>query len=327
VRAMLCTSFDGPAALAFGELPDPQPGPADVLVEVHAASLSYMDCLMVSGQYQMRPPLPFAPGTDAAGVVIAVGEDVKRFRVGDRVATGDFVGAFAERIATHEWQATRIPDGLSFEAASVVRHAYGTAWYALVERAHLQAGETVLITGAAGGVGLACVELAAHLGATVIAGIGADDKADVVRRYGAADVLNYRREDLRSRIKALTGGRGVDVCVDMLGGEVFDQMTRLMAWDGRLMPIGFVGGTIPSVPMNLPLLKNYSIVGAFMGAAMKRDPEAIGRMYDEVMRLAAQGVLKPLVQEVLPLAQAPQAMQRLLQRQVQGRIVLRVRGA
>ncbi len=207
------------------------------------------------------------------------------------------------------------------------RHAYGTAWYALVERAHLQHGETVFITGAAGGVGLACVDLAAHLGARVIAGIGSDDKADVVRRYGAAEVLNYRSEDLRSRIKDLTGGRGVDVCFDMLGGEVFDQMTRLMAWNGRLMPIGFVGGKIPSVPMNLPLLKNYSIVGVFMGAAMKRDPEATSLMYDEVMRLAAEGALKPLVQEVLPLARAPQAMRRLLQRQVQGRIVLRVHGA
>lgn len=327
MRAMLCSSFDGPAALALGELPDPQPGPADVLVEVHAVSLSYMDCLMVSGQYQMRPPLPFAPGTDAAGVVIAVGKDVKRFRPGDRVATGDFTGAFAERIATNEWHATRIPDAMSFEVASVIRHAYGTAWYALVERSHLRPGETVFITGAAGGVGLACVDLAAHLGAKVIAGVGADDKADVVRRYGAAEVLNYRREDLRSRIKELTGGRGVDVCFDMLGGEVFDHMTRLMAWNGRLMPIGFVGGKIPSVPMNLPLLKNFSIVGVFMGAAMKRDPEAISRMYDEVMQLAAAGALKPLIQEVLPLAQAPQAMQRLLDRQVQGRIVLRVHGS
>jgi NADPH2:quinone reductase len=324
MRAMVCSSFDGPAALAVGELPDPRPGPSDVLVEVHAVSLSYMDCLMVSGRYQMRPPLPFAPGTDAAGVVVAVGNEVTRFRPGDRIACGDFIGAFAERIAVNHWQGTRIPDSLSYEVASTVRHAYGTAWYALVNRAHLQAGETVLVTGAAGGTGLACVDLAVHLGAKVIAGIGADDKAEIVRRYGATAVLNYRRDDVRAKIKQLTDGRGVDVCFETVGGELFEHMTRLMAWNGRLMPIGFAGGKIPSVSMNLPLLKNYSIVGVFTGAAMKHDPEATGRMYDELMRLTAEGALKPLIQEVLPLSQAPQAMQRLLDRKVNGRIVLRV---
>ncbi|MEO7855003.1 MAG: NADPH:quinone oxidoreductase family protein [Rubrivivax sp.] len=327
MRAMACSSFDGPAALAMGELPEPTPGALDVLVEVHAVSLSYMDCLMVSGQYQMRPPLPFAPGTDAAGVVVEVGKDVTRFRVGDRIACGDFFGAFAERIAVNEWQGTRIPDGLSFEVAATVRHAYGTAWYALVERARLQAGETLLVTGAAGGIGLASVDLAVHLGAKVIAGVGADEKADIVRQYGATAVLNYRRDDIRAKIKEFTGGRGVDVCFEVVGGELFDQMTRLMAWNGRLMPIGFAGGKIPSVPMNLPLLKNYSIVGVFTGAAMKHDPEATGRMYDELMRLTAEGALKPLIQEVLPLSQAPQAMQRLLDRKVNGRIVLRVNDA
>jgi len=244
MRAVVCSSFNGPAALAMGELPEPRPGPSDVLVQVHAVSLSYMDCLMVSGQYQMRPALPFAPGTDAAGVVVATGNAVTRFRPGDRIACGDFFGAFAERIAVDEWQGTRIPDALSFEVASTVRHAYGTAWYALVERAHLRAGETVLVTGAAGGTGLASVDLAVHLGAKVIAGIGDDEKAEIVRRYGAAAVLNYRREDVRAKIKQFTDGRGVDVCFETVGGELFEHMTRLMAWNGRLMPIGFAGGTI-----------------------------------------------------------------------------------
>lgn len=311
----------------MGELPDLQPGARDVLVDVHATSLTFMDCLMVSGQYQLRPPLPFAPGTEAAGVVLAVGKDVTRFRPGDRVACGEYIGTFAERVAFDESLITHVPDGLSFEVASTVRHAYGTAWYALVERARLQPGETVFITGAAGGVGLASVDLAVHLGARVIAGVGDDEKVDVVRRYGAAEVLNYRREDIRQRIKELTGGHGVDVCFESLGGEVFDQMTRLMAWNGRLMPIGFAGGKVPSVPMNLPLLKNYSIVGVFTGAAFKREAATANRMHDELMRLTAAGALKPLIQEVLPLDQAPQAMQRVLERKVTGRIVLRVRDA
>ena len=327
MRALVCSSFDGPAALTMGELPEPQPGPRDLLVDVHAASLTFMDCLMVSGQYQLRPPLPFAPGTEAAGVVLAAGGDVTRFRPGDRVACGEYVGAFAERMAIDESLVTRIPDGLSFEVAATVRHAYGTAWYALVERAHLRAGETVFVSGAAGGVGLATVDLAAHLGARVIAGIGDDDKAEVVRRYGAAAALNYRREDLRSRIKELTSGQGVDVCFESVGGEVFDQMTRLMAWNGRLMPIGFAGGRVPSVPMNLPLLKNYSIVGVFTGAAFKREPDVTQRMHDELMRLTALGSLKPLIQDVVPLEAAPQAMQRLLERKVTGRIVMRMRDA
>ena len=325
MRALVCSSFDGPAALDMGELPDPQPGPRDVPVEVHAASVTFMDCLMVSGQYQLRPPLPFAPGTEAAGVVVAVGKEVTRFRTGDRVACGEYVGTFAERVVLDESLVTHLPDDLSFEIASTVRHAYGTAWYALVERAHLQTGETVFVTGAAGGVGLASVDLAVHLGARVIAGIGDDDKIDVVRRYGASDVLNYRREDIRQRIKELTGGQGVDVCFESVGGEVFDQMTRLMAWNGRLMPIGFAGGKVPSVPMNLPLLKNYSIVGVFTGAAFKREPAVVNRMHDELMRLTAAGALRPLIHDVVPLEQGSEAMQRLLERKVNGRIVLRVR--
>ncbi len=324
MRAVVCTSFDGPAALTVGEMPDPRPGPAEVLVEVRAVSVTFMDYLMVSGKYQMRPQTPFVPGTDAAGVVVEVGQDVTRFKVGDRIACGDFHGAYAERLAVNQWYATRIPEAVSFEAASTIRHVYGTAWYGLVERGQLKAGETVFVTGATGGVGLATVDLARHLGASVIAGVGSDDKAEIVRRYGASEVINYRTEDVRERIKAVTGGRGVDVCFEMLGGDIFDQMTRLMAWKGRLMPIGFVGGTIPSVPMNLPLLKNYSIVGVFYGAAMRNEPEATAAMYDQLMRLAADGAIHPHVQAVMRLDDASKAMQMIADRQVQGRVVLSV---
>jgi NADPH2:quinone reductase len=324
MRAVVCSAFNGPSELTFGELPEPRPGPTDVLIDVRAASVTFMDYLMVSGQYQMRPPTPFAPGTDAAGIVVEVGKDVTRFEVGDRVACGDFYGAYAERVAVSQWFATRIPETVTFEVASTIRHVYGTAWYALVERGQLKAGETVFVTGAAGGVGLATVDLARHLGAKVIAGVGSDDKVAIVRRYGASEVINYRTEDVRERIRAITGNRGVDICFEMIGGEIFDQMTRLIAWNGRLMPIGFVGGKIPSVPMNLPLLKNYSIVGVFYGAAMRNEPEATALMYDKLMRLAADGSIQPFVQTVMRLDQAVEAMHMVANRQVQGRVVLRV---
>lgn len=325
MRSILCESFDGLSALRVGELPDPRPRAHEVLVDVHAASVTHMDCLMVSGQYQMRPPTPFAPGTDAAGVVIEVGAEVTRFEVGDRIACGDFYGAYAERIAVDAWYGTRIPDNVSFEVASTVRHVYGTAWYALVECARLEPGETIFVTGASGGVGLATVDLARHLGARVIAGVSSVEKSEIVRRYGASEVIHYGCEDVRERIQATTGGRGVDVCLEMLGGEIFDQMTRLMAWKGRLIPIGFVGGRIPAVPMNLPLLKNYSIIGAFYGASMRKEPHAMAKVYDELMHLVARGALRPFVQSVVPLDLAVEAMQQVIGRKVQGRVVLRVR--
>lgn len=273
----------------------------------------------------MRPATPLAPGTDAAGIVAAVGPQVTRFRPGDRVTGGRWTGAYAERIVVDEWEAARVPDGLSLEVASTIRHAYGTAWYGLVERAKLQSGETVLVTGAAGGVGLAAVDLARHLNARVIAAVGSPEKAALVREYGAAEVVNYRDEDLKARIKELTVGVGVDVCFELVGGEVFAQMARLMAWEGRLMPIGFVGGEVPSVPMNLPLLKNYSIVGVSVGAANVKQPRKSARMFDTLAELAAAGAIRPHVQAIMPLEHAGEALRAVGDRRVHGRIVLAVR--
>ncbi len=325
MRAVLCSAFTGPEDLRIGEIEEPTPASDEILIDVHAASVSFMDQLLVSGGYQMRPRTPFVPGTEAAGIVIAVGEKVTRFRQGDRVACGNWTGGYAERMIAKEWKSVRLPAGVAFETAATVWHNYGTAHYALVEGARAQRGETVFITGAAGGVGLAAVDLARHLGLRVIAGVGSDDKASLVRDYGADDVINYRSEDLRERIKSISGGEGVDICFDNIGGTIFEQMARLMKWGGRLMPIGFTSGQIPSLPMNLPLLKNYSIVGVFAGAWAEKFPEQAVRANDTLAQLLAEGKIRPHIDRVLPLEQVKEAMRAVASRTVQGRIVLKIR--
>lgn len=325
MRAVVCQSLTGLDALKIGEMESPRLAAGQILVDVHAASVSFMDCLMVTGKYQMRPQTPYVPGTDAAGVVAAVGDGVTRFAPGDRVACGGWFGSYAEQVVASQQSAARLPAAVDYVTGSVVRHCYGTAYYALVLCAKLQPGETVFITGAAGGVGLAAVDLARHLGARVIAGVGSAEKAAIVREYGAVEVIDYAHEDLRDRIKAATGGKGVDVFFDILGGELFTAMTRLMNWGGRMLPIGFASGAIPSVAMNLPLLKNYSIVGVFWGAWNERFPQASVAADEQVFEWAAQGKLKPHVGAVLPLEQFRTAMEMVQNRKAQGRIVLQVR--
>jgi NADPH:quinone reductase len=325
MRAVLCSAFTGPEGLRVGEIEEPKPAGDEILIDVHAASVSFMDHLLVSGLYQMRPSTPFVPGTEAAGIVVAVGDKITKFQPGDRVACGNWTGGYGERMVAKEWKSVRLPDGVAFETAATVWHNYGSAYYALVNGARAQAGETVFITGAAGGVGLAAVDLARHFGLRVIAGVGSDDKAALVRSYGAGDVINYRSEDLRQRIKSITAGEGVDIGFDNVGGTIFEQMARLMNWGGRLMPIGFTSGQIPSVPMNLPLLKNYSIVGVFTGAWTEKFPEQGARMNDTLAQLLAEGKIRPHIDRVLPLEQASEAMRAVTDRTVQGRIVLKIR--
>jgi len=325
LRAVLCSGFEGVKSLAVGEAPEPHPAPDEILIVVHAASVSYMDYLMVGGGYQMRPPLPFVPGTDAAGVVAACGERVKRFHPGDRVACENWFGGFAERMTAKASKAARLPGNADFIVGSTLLHIYLTAWYALVDRARLTAGDTVLVTGASGGVGLACVEVASLLGARVIAAVGGAAKASVVREHGAAEVIDYSREDLRGRVKALTGGEGLDICVENVGGSLFGTLARLMRWNGRLLPIGFAGGEVPSLPMNLPLLKNYSIVGVFTGAWTERFPEEAARVADTIMELVGKNKLRPRIDRVLPLERYAEAMNAIADRSVRGRIVLKVK--
>ena len=249
MRAILCKAFKGAEALEFAEVADPRPAANEVLVDVHAASVGYTDYLMSCGGYQMRPALPYVPGTDAAGVVLACGEKVTRFRPGDRVSCGNWFGAFAERMVARESRAALLPAGVDFTVGSTIMHTYLTAWYALIERARLQAGETVLVTGAAGGVGLACVEIAHLIGARVIAVAGSAAKAAMVRTHGTTDALDHSCEDVRERVKVLAGDNGLDVCIDNVGGALFATLARLMGWNGRLLPIGFASGEIPSLAM------------------------------------------------------------------------------
>ena len=325
MRAILCNAFEGITALSLGDIAEPRPAANEVLIDVHAASVSYMDYLMTCGGYQMRPALPYVPGTDAAGIVVACGDRVTRFRPGDRVCCESWFGGFAERMVASESSTALLPANVDFAAGSTLQQAYLTAWYALVERARLQAGETVLVTGAAGGVGLACVQVAGLLGARVIAVVGNAAKAAIVREHGADDVIDHSREDVRERAKTLTGGDGVDVCIDNVGGALFSTLARLMRWNGRLMPIGFTSGEVPSLAMNLPLLKNYSVVGVFIGAWKERFPDDASRAAETIIAWVAEGRLRPHIDRVLPLAQAADAMSAVANRTAQGRIVLQVR--
>jgi len=325
MRAILCNAFEGIAGLNLADIAEPRPAANEVLIDVHVASVSYMDYLMSCGGYQMRPALPYVPGTDAAGIVVACGDRVTRFHPGDRVCCGNWFGGFAERMVARDSSTALLPPNVDFAAGSTLQQAYLTAWYALVERARLQAGETVLVTGAAGGVGLACVQVARLLGARVIAVVGSAAKATIVREHGADDVIDRSREDVRERAKTLTGGEGVDVCIDNVGGTLFSTLARLMRWNGRLMPIGFTSGEVPSLAMNLPLLKNYSVVGVFIGAWKERFPDDASRAAETIMAWVGEGRLRPHIDRVLPLAQAAEAMSAVANRTAQGRIVLQVR--
>ena len=325
MRAVICKSFDGIEDLAIGELPDPVAGPGQVLVDVHAAALSFMDTLIVAGRYQMKPTVPFVPGSDAAGVVLAIGDGVTSVRVGDRVACSDWHGGMAGRMVAPERSVLKLPDGVDFEIGATVRYAYGTARYALVTRAQLRAGEAVFVSGAGGGVGMAAVEIAHRLGATVIAGTSSTARGEAARRQGAAHAIDYSCEPVRERLLELTHGRGVDVFFDNVGGTLFGTVSRAMAWGGRILPIGFTSGEVPSLAMNLPLLKNYSVVGCYWGAWVQREPHQSRAADEQIFADVARGTLRPRVPEVLPIASFAEGLQRLVRRQVTGRIVLRVK--
>jgi NADPH:quinone reductase len=325
MRAVLCRDFSGPDHLELGEAPEPQPAEDEILIDVHAASVTYMDYLLVSGGYQMRPPTPFVPGTEAAGVVVSVGSKVKRFKPDDRAACLNWIGGFGERMVAKEWKSVRIPDAVSFESAATVIHIYDTAYYALVLRAQLSAGETVVVTGAGGGVGMAAVDVARHLGGRVIAAVGSDRHAAALRERGVSEIVNYSTEKLRDRLKELTDGRGIDVCFDNVGGSMFEELARSMSWGGRLLPIGFTSGEVPKLPMNLPLLKNFSIIGVFAGAWEDKEPDAARLAKETLMEWVADGRIRPHVGLVLPLERIREAKAAIGGRTSSGRVVMKVK--
>ncbi len=326
MRTVICRAFDQPETLTVETVADPVAEAGHVVIAVHAAGVNFPDALMVMGQYQVRPPLPFTPGGEAAGVIIEVGSGVTHLHVGQRVVAFTRTGAFAERLSAPAAAVTPIPDALSFDVAATLPLAYGTAMHALIDRAHLARGETLLVVGASGGVGLAAVMIGKALGARVIAAASTDEKLALCRTHGADALINYTTESLRDRLKAITNGLGPDVICDPVGGDLAEPAFRSIAWGGRYLVVGFAGGAIPSLPFNLPLLKGASIVGVFWGSFEQREPAANARHLAQLMAWASDGTITPVVSARYLLDQSAAALRAMLDRQVVGKVVVAPHG-
>ena len=294
-------------------------------IAVHAAGLNFPDTLMVAGKYQMKPPFPFSPGMECAGVVTEVGDEVTEVKPGDRVMAAPGHGGMAQEAIAPADFVFRIPDSMSFEQAAGFPVTYGTVYYALVDRAKLQPGETLLVHGAAGGVGSNAVEIGKILGAKIIATAGSEEKLAVAKGWGATEGINYSKESIKDRMKALTNGRGADVIFDPVGGDVFDESLRAIAMDGRLLVIGFASGRIPVAPANMMLLKNCAVVGVYWEGFARKNPKKNRANFEAMFRWFEAGKLKPVASKVFPLDQVPQAMNALLARQATGKLVISVR--
>jgi len=324
MKAVLCKRFGPPESLVLEELPSPRAGAGEAVVSVRAASLNFPDVLMIQNKYQFTPPLPFSPGSEMAGVVKEVGAGVHGFKPGDRVLAVTTYGAFAEEVKVDAARLVPIPAGMDFNSAAAFLLTYGTSDHALRDRGQLRAGETLLVLGAAGGVGLAAVEIGKALGARVIACASSADKLEVCRQHGADDAINYTTEDLRERIKELTGGKGVDVVYDPVGGPYTEPALRSAGWRGRLLVIGFTAGDIPKIPLNLPLLKGSSVVGVYWGEFARREPKAFAASIGQLGAWYREGKLKPHVSQTFALEQAVEALKLMAARKAKGKIVLTV---
>ena len=322
MRAVRIHELTGPAGLRVDEVEAPRTGAGEVLIDVKAAGVNFPDVLLSHGKYQFKPPLPFVPGGEVAGVVAAVGAGVSGFAPGDRVAAFMIHGAFAEQVVVPQESVVALPPGVSFEVGASVMVTHGTTMHALVDRAALRPGETLLVLGAAGGVGIAAVELGKALGARVLAAASTDEKTAFCKERGADEVICYGREDLKERVKALTGGNGADVVYDPVGGELTEAALRATAWEGRLLIVGFASGPIPKIPMNLVLLKGCQIAGVFWGSFAARDPARNRGNIERCLAWIAEGKLRPRVDEVLPFERAAEALERLERRAVLGKLAL-----
>jgi NADPH2:quinone reductase len=324
MKAVLCKQYGPPDSLVLEELPSPHAGPGEVVVSVKAASLNFPDVLIIQNKYQFKPPLPFSPGSELAGVVKEVGDGVKGFKPGDNVIAFTTYGAFAEEVKTEASRLVALPNGMSFTEGAAFLLTYGTTDHALRDRGALATGETLLVLGAAGGVGLAAIEIGKALGARVIACASSEEKLAVCRSHGADATINYATEDLRERIKALTEGKGVDAIYDPVGGPYTEPAFRSLAWRGRLLVVGFAAGEIPKLPLNLALLKGASVVGVFWGDFARRQPKEFAQSIRQLGQWYAEGKLKPHVSQTLPLEKAAEALKLMAARQVKGKLVLTV---
>jgi NADPH2:quinone reductase len=322
MRAIVVDRWMEPSELTVQEVPEPEVPPGHVLVDVRAAGCNFFDILMVQGKYQVKPPFPFIPGAEIGGVVVAVGEGCRRFAVGDRVFASAGMGGFAERTAMPEGAVYPLPDGMSFEEGAALPIIYPTSYAGLVFRAELQAGEDLLVHAAAGGVGVAAVQIGKALGARVIATAGGAEKCEIARREGADETIDYLDEDFVARVMELTGGKGADVIYDSVGGDTTDKSLKCIAWNGRLLIIGFASGVIPEIKANRILLKNIAVTGLHWGAHLLKDPEKVPRTFEALFELYAAGKIAPVVYKRFSLDEVPQALEALGSRKTYGKVIV-----
>jgi NADPH2:quinone reductase len=323
MKAVLCRSFGGPETLVLDDVPMPEPGAGEALVRVRLAALNFFDTLIIENKYQLKPPLPFSPGAEFCGTVEALGPGAEGLAVGERVIGSIGHGACREYATARADRLTRVPEGVSDEQAAGLTITYGTSLHALKDRAQVRPGETLAVLGAAGGVGLAAVEIGRLMGARVIACASSDDKLAVAREHGADETLNYAAENLREGLRRLTGSQGVDVLYDPVGGDLSEPALRSMAWKGRYLVIGFAGGGIPKIPLNLVLLKGCDVQGVFWGSFVEREPAAHAANMAWLLGHVASGGLLARVHGVYPLAETPEALGVLARREATGKILVR----
>lgn len=322
MKAVLCKSFGPPESLVIEDIPTPRPKDDEVLIEVRACSVNFPDTLIIQGKYQFKPELPFSPGSDVAGIVKAVGPKVHQHQPGEEVFAITGWGGFAEAVIAPARQVFTKPPQMNFTVAASFLMVYSTSYYALKDRAALQEGETLLVLGAAGGVGLAAVELGKLMGARVIAAASSKEKLELCKAYGADAGINYTEENLKERVKELTDGRGADVVYDPVGGAYSEPALRATAWNGRFLVIGFAAGDIPNIPLNLPLLKGCQIVGVFWGRFAQQETSANLANTIQLIQWHEQGKLKPHIDRTYSLGEAPQALRDIMERRVKGKVVV-----
>lgn len=322
MKAVLCKAFGSIDDLVVEERESPKPAKGQIVISVKSCGVNFPDILITQGKYQFKPQLPFSPGGEVAGIVKEVGEGVSHVKVGDSVLAGTMYGGFAEEVLCDAHLAFPIPPGMDFVTASAIMMTYGTSYHALVNRAQIKEGETLLVLGAAGGVGLAAIDIATALGAKVIAAASTDEKLALCREYGASETINYQTEDLKTRAKELGGKKGVDVIYDPVGSEYSEAALRAIAWEGRFLVVGFAAGDIPQIPLNLPLLKGCQIVGVFWGAFTQRDPKGNMQNFAELLKMFQAGKLKAHIHGQYPLEKASEALHEMADRKVRGKVVL-----
>src|SRR5438094_1278196 len=322
MKAILCKQYGPPESLVLDDLPPLKAGKGQVVVSIKAAGVNFPDTLIIQNKYQFKPALPFSPGSECAGIVKEIGEGVTMVKPGDSITALTTYGSFAEEIVVKEAECIPLPKGVDLKLAAGFTLTYGTSYYALKDRAQLKANETLLILGAAGGVGSAAIEVGKLMGARVSACASNAEKLAACKQLGADEIINYESEDLRERIKQLTNDKGVDVVYDAVGGKFSEPALRGISWNGRYLVIGFAAGEIPKIPLNLTLLKGCAIVGVFWGVFMRRERAVAARNHVQLMTWLKEGELKPLISATYPLAQAPRALPDLIERKAKGKVVL-----